>query len=67
MKLTGLDKFFLWLSVAGALNWGTDLLGSNLVDSIFGSIADGAVAKLIYAAVGVSAFYIGYRLIKNFK
>jgi len=65
MRLNTLDKWFLWISVAGGVGWGSDLLNINLLDTIEANIP--VLATLIKLSTGVAAFYIGYRLINKFK
>ena len=43
------------LVIIGGLNWGLVALNFNLVSTIFGS---GAIEKLVYALVGLSAIYV---------
>ena len=43
------------LVIIGALNWGLDALGYNVVHMILGSIS--GVEKIVYILVGLSAVY----------
>lgn len=45
-----------WLVIVGALNWGLEALGMNLVTMLFGSWP--MVVTLVYSLVGLSAVYL---------
>lgn len=50
-----LDKIALLLSIIGGINWGLiGFLDFNLVALLFG---DGALSRIIYGLVGVSALW----------
>jgi uncharacterized membrane protein YuzA (DUF378 family) len=51
-----------WLVVIGALNWGADVLGYNVVDMLLGGFP--MVATIVYALVGLSGVYV---LAKHFE
>lgn len=51
-----LDILALTIGIIGALNWGLiGFFNFNLVQFIFGA---GALARIIYALVGISAVYL---------
>ena len=54
-KLNGLDILALVLVIIGGLNWGlVGAFGFDLVEAILG---DGALARIVYGLVGLSAVY----------
>ena len=65
------DKMFRlianWLLIIGGINWGTIVLGFNIVDyvtSLFGSYV-GIASKIVYLSVGVSGVYSGIMMFKK--
>lgn len=53
--MKNLDILAAVMLVVGGINWGlTGLFDLNLVAALFGT---GAVAKIVYAAVGLAAIY----------
>lgn len=63
MKLNVVDWVAFVLIIIGGLNWG--LVGFfkwNLVDHLFGS--GSALARIVYAVVGLASLYAIYALIK---
>jgi hypothetical protein len=64
-KMNKLDYVAITLLIIGGLNWGLVALGYNLVTTLFG--IDGLFTKIVYGAVGVSAFYSIYRLVGSKK
>jgi uncharacterized membrane protein YuzA (DUF378 family) len=52
MKKTKLDYLVLVLVIVGALNWGLDALGYNVVDMLLG-----AYAVYAYYLVGLAGLY----------
>lgn len=63
MKMSALDKVGYVLVVIGGLDWGlVGFFDYNLVDSIFG--AGSALARIIYAVVGLAALWVLYSMIK---
>ena len=64
-----IDTVAKWLVVIGGLNWGLTGIGGfismpklNIVWALLGSIANGAVANLVYVLVGLSALYMLYSM-----
>jgi uncharacterized membrane protein YuzA (DUF378 family) len=56
-KLNAADWVALALVIIGGINWGlVGFFNFNLVDSIFGE--GSALARIIYALVGLSALYL---------
>lgn len=45
-----------WLVIIGALNWGCEALGFNLVSTIFGFMP--ILITIIYILVGLSGVYL---------
>ena len=62
MAKSVLDIIALILVIIGGLNWGLAVFDYNLVGSLFGI---GAVAKVIYALVGLSALWMIYFAFKD--
>jgi hypothetical protein len=63
MTLNVLDKIAFLLLIIGGLNWGlVGLFEYNLVDSLFGE--GSALARVVYAIVGVASLYGIYTLVK---
>lgn len=63
MRMNGLDVVAYWLVVIGGINWGlVGFFNYNLVEGIFGD--DSALARIIYAAVGLAALYMLYAFTK---
>jgi uncharacterized protein len=59
MKLTIVDWVALALVIVGGLNWGlVGVFDFNLVAAILGDMS--ALARTVYALVGVSALYLIY-------
>jgi len=57
-NVKGIYTTALVLIVIGGINWGlVGFFDYNLVDSLFG--AGSALARIIYALVGLSALYVG--------
>jgi len=58
-SLTGWDWTTLVLVIVGGLNWGLVALNPSydLVALIFGGIT-GAIARILYAIIGLSALYL---------
>jgi len=52
-----------WLVVIGALNWGLDASGYNLVDMLLGS--GSMLALIVYSLVGLSGLYVGYSMLSG--
>ncbi len=66
MKMSGMDWLATILVIIGGLNWGlVGFFNYNLVDGIFG--VGGAVARVIYALVGLGALWMIYTVSKNSK
>jgi len=57
-----LPKTALTLSAVGAINWGLNEIGFNLVGKIFGSF--GALASVVYYLIAVCGVYALYRIFK---
>ena len=56
-NLSTLDLIAFVLVIIGAINWGTiGLFDVNLVSMLLGE--DGALSKIIYSLVGLSAVYL---------
>ncbi|MBI2144430.1 DUF378 domain-containing protein [Candidatus Woesearchaeota archaeon] len=61
-----LDTVSKWLVLVGGLNWGLVGVGGfagsdlNVVKLVLGSIAGGAIEKVVYVLVGLSALYMLY-------
>lgn len=54
--MKALDKIALALIIIGAINWGLiGLFKFNLVEMIFGDMT--AIARIIYALVGISGLW----------
>lgn len=51
----GLGQIAWWLVVIGAINWGLDALGFNVVEVIFGSWPQ--LVTIVYLLVGASGVY----------
>lgn len=51
----GLSQIAWWLVVIGAINWGLDALGFNVVELIFGSWPQ--LVTIVYLLVGASGVY----------
>lgn len=51
----GLGQIAWWLVVIGAINWGLDALGFNVVELIFGSWPQ--LVTIVYLLVGASGVY----------
>lgn len=63
MKINAMDYVAMVLVIVGGLNWGlVGVFKYNLVDSIFGE--GSALARIVYALVGLSAVYMVYTLSK---
>jgi uncharacterized membrane protein YuzA (DUF378 family) len=62
MKMKLLDVVALVLLVVGGLNWGLVALGTNLVETIFGSMP--WLVSVIYLLVGISAIYVAVMAMK---
>ena len=60
--MDGLTKTAVILANIGAINWGLDTLGYNVVDMILG--AGSTLAMVVYYLVAVSGIYA---LVKVFK
>jgi len=45
------NDIVFWIVVVGAINWGLEALGFNLVSLLFGSVP--MVVKIIYLVIGV--------------
>lgn len=56
-----LDELALWLASIGALNWGLDMWGYNLVEMILGM---GSLAGWVYGVVGLSGLWLLLRKLK---
>lgn len=54
-----IDAVAYLLVVVGALNWGLDAAGYNLVAMTVGTVSEMA-ATAVYGLVGVSGLYVGY-------
>ena len=55
-ELNWLDWIVIILLIIGGINWGLiGVFNYNLIDAIFGF---GAIARIIYILVGLSAIYI---------
>jgi len=52
-----------WLVVIGAVNWGLDAYGYNLVDMLLGS--GSMLALIVYSLVGLSGLYVGYSMLSG--
>lgn len=60
MEGNTMDMIAMILVLIGGLNWGlVGLLDMNLVTLIFGSIP--MLVTIVYALVGLSALYVGYK------
>ena len=64
-----LDMVAKWLVVIGGINWGLVGVGGfinqpklNVVWTLLGNIAKGAVANVVYVLVGLSALYMLYSM-----
>ena len=57
------EKFALILAAIGAINWGLNSFGFNLVDTLIGSWSP-PVATAIYVAIGLSGIIV---LVKTFR
>lgn len=64
MKMSTTDRIASILVIIGGLNWGlVGFFNYNLVDSIFG--VESAIARVIYALVGLSALWMIVTMSKN--
>lgn len=52
----GLSQIAWWLIVIGAINWGLDALGFNVVEVILGSWPQ--LVTIVYLLVGASGVYV---------
>ena len=61
-----LQKFCLFLTIIGAINWGLiGIFDFNLVDTIFGTGA--IISRIIYSLVGIAGLINIYLLFYDFK
>jgi len=61
-KMSTLDLVVVILVIVGALNWGLEALGYNLVEMILGV---GTLTKIVYGLVGLAGLYKLYMLVKK--
>lgn len=63
-KKKDLKWITLVLMIIGSLAWGLVAFGYNIVESIANAIGQGWIATVVYALVGLSGLYQGYKLWK---
>ena len=61
--MTWYAKTALTLSAIGAINWGLDKLGWNVVDALVGSWSAG-LATVLYYVIGLSGIYALVKAVK---
>lgn len=59
MKKMKMEMVAMWLLVIGGLNWGLAVFDVNLVTLLFSFWSP--LVKVVYALVGLSALWIGYK------
>jgi hypothetical protein len=66
MEKNILDWVALVLAIIGGLNWGLVAIGANLeLFTLLGLGMDGAIARVVYGLIGLSALYTIYYLFKK--
>lgn len=60
-SLRWLDIIATILVAVGAINWGLDALGYNLVKMIANTVSLPIIATIIYLAVGISGIWFSIR------
>lgn len=58
------EKLALILAAIGAINWGLNSFGFNLVDALIGSWST-TIATVVYVAVGLSGIIVLMKAFRN--